>query len=49
MKKTLEKVLKKLLMMDYVKERNYLLLVKYGLLIEMIQKKLLKKLYKSFS
>ena len=44
-----EKVLKKLLMMDYVKEKNYLLLVKYGLLIEMIQKKLLKKLYKNYS
>ena len=34
-----EKVLKKLLMMVYVKEKNYSLLEKYGLVIEMIQKK----------
>ena len=44
MKKMSEMELKKLLMMDYVKEKNYLLLEKYGLTIEMIQKKLLKKL-----
>ena len=42
-----EMELKELLMMGYVKEKNYLLLEKYGLTKETIQKRLLMKLCKS--